>query len=132
MGNGIYGTPWGYNVKVAANDAARVHGESHPLHGLLAGSSLTMNRAIENLQTWLRLPPYEVWAMGTCNPARVVGLSNKGLLQVGSDADVVLWNQIGDRLLPAGTWIAGRCVYRDDGGQECKLGISHHDSLVSI
>jgi imidazolonepropionase-like amidohydrolase len=42
-----------------------------------------------NLLRWLKLPPEQVWAMGTLNPARLLGLDRKGRLEVGADADLV-------------------------------------------
>ena len=51
-----------------------------------------MDRGIANLMRWLKLPPAQVWAMGSLNPARVLGLARKGALEVGADADLVLWN----------------------------------------
>jgi N-acetylglucosamine-6-phosphate deacetylase len=131
LADGLYSTPWGYKVKVAANDAARVNDESHPLHGLLAGSSLTMNRAVENLRRWLKLPAQDIWSMATSNPARVVGLSNKGSLEIGADADVVLWDEDGGRLTVNRTWLGGVCVHDRHGISQSKLG-AHRDKLISV
>jgi N-acetylglucosamine-6-phosphate deacetylase len=100
---GIYDTPWGYQVRVSETDAAR-----HVTKNFLAGSSLTMNRGMANLLRWLPLPPEQVWAMGTLNPARITGLERKGRLEPGADADLVLWN---NDLTPAQTWVAGQCTY---------------------
>jgi N-acetylglucosamine-6-phosphate deacetylase len=111
LGDGIYPTPWGYNVAVNQDDAARVHDASHALNGLLAGSALTMNRAMTNLFRWLVQPPQHVWAMGTCNAASAVNLRGKGIMQLGADADVVLWNQEEGILQAAQTWVGGVCVF---------------------
>ena len=100
---GIHETPWGFRVRVAAGDAAR-----HETQGFLAGSALTMNVGIRNLLRWLDLPAEQVWAMGTLNPARLAGLTNKGRMAVGADADLVLWD---DNLEPLKTWMGGKCVY---------------------
>ena len=100
---GIHETPWGYRVRVAAGDAAR-----HATQGFLAGSALTMNAGIRNLLGWLDLPAEQIWAMGTLNPARLAGLTNKGRIAVGADADLVLWD---DNLEPLKTWMGGKCVY---------------------
>lgn len=102
---GLYDTPWGYRIRVAPETAAR-----HAEKGFLAGSALTMNRGIANLLRWLKLPPEQVWAMGTLNPARLLGLAKKGRLEVGADADLVLWN---DSLTPAQTWVNGISVYEE-------------------
>ncbi len=104
---GIYDTPWGYPVKVAPETAAR-----HATKNFLAGSALTMDRGMANLLQWLDLPPEQVWAMGTLNPARILGLEGKGRLEPGADADLVLWN---DDLRPARTWVAGSCTYEKEG-----------------
>ncbi|MCX6950832.1 MAG: amidohydrolase family protein [Verrucomicrobia bacterium] len=100
---GTYDTPWGYPVRVSPETAAR-----HATNNTLAGSALTMDRGMANLLGWLDLPPEQIWAMGTLNPARLLGLSHKGRLEAGADADLVLWN---DDLRPAQTWLAGNCTY---------------------
>lgn len=100
---GVYDTPWGYPVRVAPETAAR-----HATKNFLAGSALTMDRGMANLLQWLDLPPEQIWAMGTLNPARVLGLDRKGRLEAGADADLVLWE---DDLRPAKTWVAGVCTY---------------------
>lgn len=106
--DGIYPTTFGFPVKVSANNAARIHDPANPHHGGLAGSALTMNRGIANLHQWLKLPPEHIWAMGTANPARVMGWNHKGVLAVGADADVVVWN---DDTTPRHIWVAGEQVY---------------------
>ena len=118
---GIYETAWGYSVHVSPANAARIADKHHPLCGLLAGSALTMDRAITNLLTWLDLPPHQVWAMGTANPAAVVHLANKGDIRVGADADLVLWDQGSNRLRAQKTWVAGKCVF-DAQSEPCALG----------
>jgi N-acetylglucosamine-6-phosphate deacetylase len=107
---GEYDTPWGFRIYAHPERAARIIGE-HPLAGALAGSALTMNRGLENLLTWFaqELPAERVWAMATANPARLMGLSTKGVLRVGADADLVLWQ--GPPLAPCRTWVAGVCVF---------------------
>lgn len=100
---GEYDTPWGYRVRVRPGDGAR-NVENH----VLAGSALTMNVGMANLLRWLDLPPEQVWAMGTANPARVLGLSGRGVIEEGADADLVLWNE---DLTPACVWVGGQRVF---------------------
>ncbi|NLX20395.1 MAG: amidohydrolase family protein [Phycisphaerae bacterium] len=104
---GEYDTPWGYRVRVRPDDGARIASPEHPLHGQLAGSALTMNAGIANLIRWLDLSPAEIWAMGTLTPARIIGLSNKGAIEPGADADLVLWE---DDMQAAITWVGGKMV----------------------
>ena len=49
--------------------------------------------------------------MGTSNPARAAGLAGKGLMQVGADADVVLWREENATLEAVQTWVGGQSVY---------------------
>jgi N-acetylglucosamine-6-phosphate deacetylase len=101
---GEYETPWGYSVRLSSGGGAR-----HSSRNFLAGSALTMNAGIKNLLRWLKLPPEQVWAMGTLNPARLMHLEKKGRIEPGADADLVLWD---DELLPIKTWVGGECVYQ--------------------
>ncbi len=103
---GVYDTPWGYPVRVSPETAARHAGKN-----FLAGSALTMDRGMANLLRWLALPAEQVWAMGTLNPARLLGLARKGRLAPGADADLVLWE---DDLRPARTWVGGLCTYEKE------------------
>lgn len=104
---GVYDTPWGFPVRVAPETAAR-----HATRNTLAGSALTMDRGMANLLRWLALPPEQTWAMGTRTPARILRLPDKGRLEPGADADLVLWE---DDLRPARTWVAGVCTYEKAG-----------------
>ena len=100
---GDYETPWGYRVRVSPSNGVR-----HATENFLAGSALTMDVGLKNLFRWLDLPPEQVWAMGTLNPARLLNLSQKGRIAMGADADLVLWDE---NLRPVKTWVAGQCVY---------------------
>lgn len=108
---GQYPTPWGYPVDVAPGRGARIADPGHRFHGALAGSALTMNAGVANLLRWLDLPPAQVWAMATLNPARILGLTRKGRLAVGADADLVLWNE---DLSAARTWVSGQEVFNEE------------------
>jgi len=106
--DGIYPTTFGFPVKVSAGNAARIHDPANKNHGGLAGSALTMNVGIANLHRWLKIPSEQIWAMGTANPARLMGLATKGVIAVGADADVVLWNA---DFTATHTWVTGELVY---------------------
>ena len=111
---GVFDTPWGFSIQVRPNDAARIADVDHPHFGQLAGSSLTMDKAVSNLLRWLELPADQIWAMGTLNPARIVGLHTMGSLATGSDADFVIWQEQDGSLAAHQTWVGGRCVYRSE------------------
>lgn len=118
LGEGVYDTPWGFEVKVGANDATRIHLPGSPKDGSLAGSNLTMPGAVANLRRWLGdLPEHEIWDMATRNPADRMNLPRKGRLEAGADADLVLWDEGDDAggaggLTAARTWLGGRSVFQ--------------------
>jgi N-acetylglucosamine-6-phosphate deacetylase len=59
--------------------------------GTLAGSILTMDRALRNIQAATGRPLRDLWPLASLNPARAIGLSaRKGSLEPGKDADLVL------------------------------------------
>jgi N-acetylglucosamine-6-phosphate deacetylase len=59
--------------------------------GALAGSVLTLDRAVRNMIRILGLRPEQALAMATRNTARLLGIEGrKGVLQAGADADLVL------------------------------------------
>lgn len=123
MPPGVYQTPMAGPVRVSPDNGARIDDPKHKFYGALAGSALTMDRGMSNLLHWLDMPPAQVWAMGTSNPARLVGLPDKGVIRVGADADLVLWQDemiIEEQKETQGrkvdyralrTWLGGRCVY---------------------
>lgn len=77
--------------------------------GTLAGSTLTMDRALANIQQSTGLPLNETWPMSSLNPARAIGLSAaKGSLETGKDADLVL---IAPDYIVHLTVVEGRIVY---------------------
>jgi N-acetylglucosamine-6-phosphate deacetylase len=67
------------------------------LDGKLAGSVLTMDRAVQNLARFAEWDLPQAVAAASQNPARVAGLS-KGVLAVGSDADFVVLDAQGQVL----------------------------------
>ena len=65
------------------------------MDGRLAGSVLTMDRAVRNLARFAEWDLPQAIAAASRNPARVARLANKGTLAVGADADFVVLNQEG-------------------------------------
>ena len=59
--------------------------------GTLAGSVLTMERALRNVCAATGRPLEEMWVTSSLNAARAIGISaRKGSLEIGKDADLVL------------------------------------------
>jgi N-acetylglucosamine-6-phosphate deacetylase len=66
--------------------------------GKLAGSVLTMDRAVRNLARFAEWDLPRAVAAASLNPARVARIANKGVLAVGADADFVVLNSEGEVL----------------------------------
>ena len=66
--------------------------------GKLAGSVLTMDRAVRSLARFAEWELPQAIAAASRNPARVVGTTNKGVLAPGADADFVVLNEQGEVL----------------------------------
>lgn len=58
--------------------------------GTLAGSTLHLWEAVRNLHTHSHIPLWECVNCATLNPATVLGLTGKGSLEAGNDADILI------------------------------------------
>jgi N-acetylglucosamine-6-phosphate deacetylase len=66
--------------------------------GSLAGSVLTMDRAVRNLARFAEWDLPQAVAAASRNPARVARIANKGVLTAGADADFVVLSPAGEVL----------------------------------
>jgi len=77
--------------------------------GRLAGSRLTLDRAIRNACAYQAMDPLGAIASVTLRPARLLGIEDEiGTLRPGSRADLVLLDGAGEVVE---TWVGGECVY---------------------
>jgi N-acetylglucosamine-6-phosphate deacetylase len=67
-------------------------------NGKLAGSVLTMDRAVRNLARFAEWDLPQAVTAASQNPARVARIPNKGVLAVGADADFVVLSREGEVL----------------------------------
>ncbi len=75
----------------------QVRGHGCESHGKLAGSVLTLDRAVRNMMRFAKLSFQDSVRMATLNPARVLGIEHrKGVLQPGADADIVVFSPAGE------------------------------------
>ncbi len=94
-------------------NAAKRGGAYRLRSGRIAGSYLTMNRAIGNACRAGDLSIPEAVRLATLNPARLLGLGKKkGSLGAGKDADIVIFDK---RFNVKLTMINGNIVYRARG-----------------
>jgi N-acetylglucosamine-6-phosphate deacetylase len=82
--------------------------------GTLAGSTLTMERAVKNFMEFTGLPLPEAVRAATLNPARLLGLEGrKGSITEGKDADLVVFDEAFNVHY---TIIGGEIVFSKDEG----------------
>lgn len=78
--------------------------------GTIAGSLLTMDRAVRNFAQYAGIPLWRVVNMASLYPARAIGVDDrKGALQRGKDADIVIADR--DFNVQA-TYVGGKCCFR--------------------
>jgi N-acetylglucosamine-6-phosphate deacetylase len=90
------------------NDAVRLP------DGTLAGSVLTIDQAVRNAVEFLGIPLEDAVRMASETPARILGLSEKGRVAPGADADLVVLSAEG---MVEETIVAGETVYHRRRGQ---------------
>jgi N-acetylglucosamine-6-phosphate deacetylase len=84
-------------------------GECRDSEGRLAGSTLTLDRAVRNLIEWLDVPLHEALIMASATPARSMRMSDdRGVVRPGADADLIFLDR---NLQVLQTMVAGRIVY---------------------
>jgi N-acetylglucosamine-6-phosphate deacetylase len=64
--------------------------------GTLAGSVLTMDRAVRNVMQFAHWDLQQAVRLATLNPARVAGLANRGKIEAGAEADFVVLSPRGE------------------------------------
>jgi N-acetylglucosamine-6-phosphate deacetylase len=84
-------------------------GEVRLPDGTLAGSALTMDRAVRNALEMLHIPVQDAVRMATETPAEILGLPGKGRIAPGADADLVVLKPDGSvqKTIVAGTTVYG-------------------------
>src|SRR5262249_2706126 len=77
--------------------------------GTLAGSTLTLDRAVREMVEMTHCSTIDALATASDVPARVLKLPTKGRIATGYDADLTL---LDDRLGVTATLVGGRIAYR--------------------
>lgn len=86
------------------------NGEARLMDGTLAGSLLSMEKALQNFSIAVDEPLDRAWVCSSYNAARSIHVDDrKGSLGIGKDADLVLMN---DRFEVLMTMVEGRIVYQ--------------------
>ena len=82
MGDGRY--------KLGALDVIVKNGEARLPEGNLAGSTLTIERAVKNMIETVKIPAEQALQMASRVPAQSIGMDDRGIIAVGKRADLVL------------------------------------------
>lgn len=83
----------------------------YPAQNVLAGSSMTLRRGIENMIKHTECSLSDAIAMSTCNPARLNGFEDRGSLETGKRADIILFDYDGRDFLIKKSIVRGNVVY---------------------
>ena len=85
------------------NNSARI------ANGSLAGSVLTLNKAVYNFKENTNLTIYEAINLASLNPAKSIKVDDKkGSLEIGKDADIAIFDKDMNSLI---TIVEGQIVY---------------------
>ncbi len=86
-----------------------IDGSVRLANGTLAGSALTLDRAVRNMVEFVGMRWADAIRMASLTPAEITGVSNwKGKVAPGMDADLVVLDEQG---FVRCTWVQGRLVY---------------------
>jgi len=89
---------------IVENNSARL------MDGTLAGSVLTLNKAVSNIVEFTDLEIYEAVALASLNPAKLIHMDNrKGSIKIGKDADLIIFDENFKVEL---TILEGKTIYR--------------------
>lgn len=80
--------------------------------GILAGSKLSMIEAVRNAVIFGKIALSDAVRMASANPARLIGQSDRGTLEIGKRADLVVFDPV---FRVSMTIVGGRVVYKRQG-----------------
>ena len=107
---GVYEGFGGLKVEFAYEGAPARETAEMEYPGALAGSGLTMDRAVRNAMKLVGVDLCQAVRMASTNPAKVLRLDGrKGMIKAGFDADMVLLDR---DLLVKQCWVGGKSCYQ--------------------
>lgn len=84
-------------------------GQARLTDGTLAGSTLTLNKAVKNIVDHCKVSLTDAIRMASYNPANKIGLRHKGIIIPGFDADIAILDKEMDLIY---TIVEGKIVYK--------------------
>jgi N-acetylglucosamine-6-phosphate deacetylase len=85
----------------------------YPAQGVLAGSASPLKKGVANVMKVTGCSMEEAFRMVTTNPARLYHLDDRGALEVGKRADIILFQIIDNQLVIINTYVNGKLVYEN-------------------
>lgn len=83
----------------------------YPAQNVLAGSASPLKKGVANIMKVTGCSLAEAIGMVTLNPARLYGFTDRGSIEAGKRADLVLFGMEDDQIVIAKTIVNGRLVY---------------------
>lgn len=94
--------------ELGGQDITVKNGVARTTTGRLAGSTLTLLRAVLNYETYTGVSLAEAVRAASLLPAHILGLRDRGALMPGHEADIIFVSSSGENRM---TWQAGQVVY---------------------
>ncbi len=82
----------------------------NPVLNCLAGASMPLKKGVETMMNYTGCPLGEAINMATGNIARICHLNDRGSLETGKRADLIVFEMDGNRLIIKQVWINGKIV----------------------
>lgn len=83
----------------------------YPAQNVRAGSASPVIKGVANVMKVTGCSLADAIKMASTNPARLYGLNDRGSLEKGKRADIILFRISGDRFIIDQTFVAGECVF---------------------
>jgi len=97
-----------FGVEVVMTEKGKI---TMPSQDVLAGASYLITRGIENMMDFTDCSLGEAVNMASRNPARMLGLDDRGEIEVGKRADFVFFTLEEGRISVQKTMLAGKVVF---------------------
>jgi len=100
------------NIEAEVSESGRVCLPGTPY---LAGSALEMHDAVGNTVAFSDATLDDALRMASANPAELFGLNNRGKIEIGQQADVVLfnWHEASNKLEIVATMVGGKIAFEN-------------------
>ncbi len=85
-----------------------------PSQNVLAGASFLITTGVENMLKFTQCSLADAIHMASRNPARLLGLTDRGVLSIGKRADMILFTMENGKMEIEQTFVGGELVYVKD------------------